>query len=359
MKKRIASVLITAAVVMTQLCGCSITTKDAAQTATTAAQTEASAAKEEAAAEAGGEQIRFVMGHAGNDDLTDGIMALKFNELLEERSGGRITVDYKTNSTLGEEDELVQQVMNGSIQATCVSTSTFSDYTNIMDALQLPFLYSDYETERTALKSDAAKALYKDMEDFGLKITDVCEIGLRHFANNIRPINTMEDLSGIKMRIVPSTLLTDVAAEIKMDVTPVAYGEIYSALQSKVIDGEEINLISIVSNSHDEVLKYVSLIGFYSFPSALTFNLDWYNSLSAEDQALIEECSAEAMDYAMDKCEQIDKDSLAACEERGLEINTISEEEKQRFIDACQPVYDKYCGDNENIKNYVEYVRGL
>ena len=144
-----------------------------------------------------------------------------------------------------------------------------------------------------------------------------------------------------------------------MTSTPVSYGEIYSSLQSGVIDGEEINLISIVSNSHDEVLKYVSMINFYAFPSALTFNLKWFNSLSADDQALIKECSSEAMNYAMDQCEKIDKDSLQKCIDRGLKINYIDDTEKQKFVDACTKVYDQYTAKNANIKAYVDYVKGM
>ena len=312
-----------------------------------------------ASSEGSDAEIKIIMGHEGNDDLADGILSLKFNELIEEKSGGRIVVDYKSNGTLGDEPELLQQVMNGSIQAACISTSTFSDYTDTLDALQLPFLYDDYEQERTALQSDEARALYAEVEELGVKITDVVEIGSRQFANKVRPITCMEDLKGIKMRIVPSTLLTEVANAIGMTSTPVAYSEIYSSLQSGVIDGEEINFISIVSNSHDEVLKYVSVIDFYSFPSALSFNLDWYNSLSAEDQALIEECSLEAMNYAMDQCEQIEKDSIDTCIERGLEINYIEDSEKQRFIDACEGIYEDYTSRSETIKNYVDYVKGM
>lgn len=357
MKKRIVSIVLCASMAATLLTGCGGSgASQAAGSAETKANTEAQSSASGTASDG---DIVIIMGHEGNDDLADGLMALKFNELIEEKSNGRIKVDYKSNGTLGDEDELLQQIINGSIQATCVSTSTFSNYTSEMDALQLPFLYPDYETEHIALKSDEAKALYADMESLGVKITDVTEIGFRHFANNKRPITCMADLAGIKMRTVPSALLTDVAKAISMESTPVAYSEIYSALQSGVVDGEEINLISIVSNSHQEVLKYVSLIGFYSFPSALTFNLDWFNSLSAEDQALIEECSSEAMDYAMDQCEQIEADSLKVIEDAGIEVNTIGDAEKQEFIDACQSVYDSYESKNDHIKAYVEYVKGL
>ena len=355
MKKRIISLLLCASMISTLLTACGSSNSSSG----TSKDTSSEGTQSTASNTSSDGNIVIIMGHEGNDDLADGLMSLKFNELIAEKSNGRITVDYKSNGTLGDEDELLQQVINGSIQATCVSTSTYSNYTSELDALQLPFLYKDYEIEHTALKSDAARALYADMESLGVKITDVTEIGFRHFANNKKPITCLADLSGIKMRIVSSALLTDVAKSLNMESTPVAYSEIYSALQSGVVDGEEINLISIVSNSHQEVLKYVSLIGFYSFPSALTFNLNWFNSLSAEDQALIEECSSEAMDYAMDQCEQIEADSLKTIEDAGIQVNTIGESEKQEFIDACQSVYDTYEGKSEHIKAYVDYVNSL
>ncbi len=357
MKKTHRTLAMALTVMAISLTGCgAVTNKPAADTA---GNTESSGETSGSAEEGSEAEIKIIMGHEGNDDLPDGILSLKFNELIEEKSGGRIKVDYKSNGMLGDEDELLQQVMNGSIQAACISTSTFSDYTDTLDALQLPFLYDSYEQEKTALQSDEARALYKEVEELNVKITDVVEIGSRQFANKIRPITSMEDLKGIKMRIVPSTLLSNVASAIGMTSTPVAYSEIYSGLQSGVIDGEEINFISIVTNSHDEVLKYVSVIDFYSFPSALSFNLDWYNSLSAEDQALIAECSSEAMNYAMDQCEQIENDAVQTCIDRGLEINYIKDDEKQKFIDACNGIYEDYISRSDTIKNYVEYVKNM
>ena len=304
-------------------------------------------------------EIKIVMGHAGNDNLADGIMSLKFNELIAERSNGRIVVEYHTNDTLGDEDELLQQVINGSIQASCCSTSTFSNYTDELDALQLPFLYDSYEDEKAALVSDEARALYADMEKLGVKITDCVEIGFRNFANNVRPITCMDDLKGIKMRVVPSTLLTDVASAIGMTSTPVSYSEIYSSLQSGVIEGEEINLVSIATQSHYEVLKYVSIINFYAFTSAMTFNLNWFNSLSAEDQALIQECSAEARDYAKEQTQRIDEESLQTCLDQKMEVNYIEGAQRQEFIDAVQPVYEKYMAESDHIKAYVEMAQAL
>ena len=201
--------------------------------------------------------------------------------------------------------------------------------------------------------------LYADMEKLGVKITDCVEIGFRNFANNVRPITCMDDLKGIKMRVVPSTLLTDVASAIGMTSTPVSYSEIYSSLQSGVIEGEEINLVSIATQSHYEVLKYVSIINFYAFTSAMTFNLNWFNSLSAEDQALIQECSAEARDYAMEQTQRIDEESLQTCLDQKMEVNYIEGAQRQEFIDAVQPVYEKYMAESDHIKAFVEMAQAL
>jgi tripartite ATP-independent transporter DctP family solute receptor len=303
--------------------------------------------------------IKIIMGLEGGDGLPDAIMGDKFKELVEAKSEGRIEVEYHKNGELGGEDELLQQVMSGSIQASMLSTSTFSEYTNALDALQLPFLYDSYEIERQALVSDEARALYADLEEQNIKILDVCEIGMRHFANKKGPIETMDDLKGKKMRIVPSNIVKDTATCLGMSVTPMSYGELYTGLQQGVIDGEEINLISIVEEKHYEVLEYVSIINLYSFPSALIFNNEFFDGLTEDQQGLLEECSQEAFEYTMDKTEEIEQASFKTIEGEGLKINTVSDAERAKFIEAAKPVYEDYFSKNEKIRAYAEMVQGL
>ncbi|MBR0598018.1 TRAP transporter substrate-binding protein [Sinanaerobacter chloroacetimidivorans] len=305
------------------------------------------------------DKISITMGIEGGDDLPDAIMGLKFKELIEEKSNGRITVSWYGNGQLGGDDELLQQVMNGSINAALISTSTFSDYSEELDVLQLPFLFKDYETEKKALESSEAQALYKDLEELNLKILAVTEIGMRNFANNTKPIEKLSDLKGIKMRIVPSTLVARAAELVGMTVTPMSYSEIYTGLQQNIIDGEEINLISINLERHYEVLKYVSLINFYTFPSALTFNLDFYNGLSDEDKALFDECKEEAFNYSIAQTEQKEEDSLQVISNAGLQLNEISEEAKAEFKTAVQPMYDEYAAKSENMAAFIKMAQGL
>lgn len=305
------------------------------------------------------DQITITMGIEGGDELPDAIMGLKFKELIEEKSDGRITVTWYGNGQLGGDDELLQQVMNGSINSALISTSTFSDYTEALDVLQLPFLFKDYEAEKTALASDEAQALYGDVEELNVKILSVTEIGMRNFANNKRPIEKMSDLKGIKMRIVPSTLVARAAELVGMTVTPMSYSEIYTGLQQKIIDGEETNLITINLERHYEVLQYVSMINFYTFPSALTFNLDFYNSLSDEDKALFDECKNEAFNYSMAQTGQKEVESLQVINDAGLKVNEISKEAKVEFQKAVESMYDEYAAKSENMAAFVKMAKGL
>jgi len=314
---------------------------------------------EETKTGAPGEQISITMGIEGGAGLPDAIMGQAFKDALEEKSNGRFVVDYYLNGQLGGDAELLQQTMNGSIQAAVISTSTFSDYNEALDVLQLPFLFSSYDIEKQALKSDEAKALFEELEPLNVKILAVCEIGMRNFANNVRPITRMEDLKGIKMRIVPSTLVARTAELIGMSVTPMSYGEIYTGLQQKVIDGEEINFISIAEERHYEVLKYISTLNFYTFPSALTLNLDFYNGLSEEDKVLIDECKTEAFEYAMNQTKIAEENSIEIAKNAGVEINEISEEEIDRFKAAVEPIYKEYADKSPAMAAFIEMAQNL
>ena len=168
-----------------------------------------------------------------------------------------------------------------------------------------------------------------------------------------------------EVRANGGTIMVNALEELLgVPVVPMAAGraEGLDTLKARVrgvIEGEEINLVSIATQSHYEVLKYVSIINFYAFTSAMTFNLNWFNSLSAEDQALIQECSAEARDYAMEQTQRIDEESLQTCLDQKMEVNYIEGAQRQEFIDAVQPVYEKYMAESDHIKAYVEMAQAL
>lgn len=279
-------------------------------------------------------------------------------EYIKEKSNGRINIDYTPDAVLGNETESIQQLMDGTMQMATLGTSTFSKYTDKLEAFQLPFLLSDYEKEQAAFSSPEGQALLDSAEDLGLKIVGYMENGIRHFANNKRPIKTPEDLNGLILRIVPSTMLKDSMELLGANPTPLNYGEIYTALQNKVIDGEEINITSLYAMKHYETIKYVSEIGMYPFPAVIVFNLDFWNSLSPEDQQIIIEGFKQGNEKLFNEyLPDYEVEAKAACEKAGLEFNTI--EDKEAFRSLIKPVYEDYKSKDPAIATFIDMAEGL
>ena len=303
----------------------------------------------------------IIWGNYGSSAMPPYFADVDAIEYIEEKSGGALKYQYSPDGVLGGEADMIQQVMDGTIQAVTVSTSTFNPYTTLTEVFQLPFLIGDYETEYKALTSDAAQAIFDKVgEDLGVKIVAVQENGMRHFANNVRPITCLEDMKGLKLRIVSSNMLTEVMTNLGANPQSVAYNDVYSALQNKVVDGEEINLTSIYAMKHYEVLDYVSLIGMYPFPGVVVYNLDFWNSLSPEQQQIITEGHQLGTENLFNTyLPEYEEEAYAAIEEASTQINEVSEEERERFVEVAQSTWDEYYNKDPLIADFIDYVKSI
>lgn len=309
-----------------------------------------------------GETVQITFGSYGSSSMPPAMGWEDAIEYIEETSGGTIQIEFIPDGVLGGESDMMQQTMDGTIQCTESSASSLNLYASLSEAFQLPFLITDYETERAALSSDAAQAIYdKIAEDLGLKIIGFTENGIRHFANNVRPITSVEDMAGLKLRIAPSNMLTDAIEMLGASPMTVGYNEVYSALQNGVVDGEEINITSIYALKHYEQLKYISEIGMYPYPAFVVFNLDFWNSLTPEQQQIITDgfaLGAENVfnDY-LPNYEQTARTEIEA--EGSTAFNVIEGDAKQEFIDICTPIWDEYREKDPLISDFINYVLSL
>ncbi len=280
-------------------------------------------------------------------------------EYMEE--SGLFTVDYQPDGVLGGEADMIQQIMDGTIQATILSASTFSSYSSLLDCIQLPFLIGDYETEREALESPEAQALYDGIEEeLGIKIIGYAENGMRHFATKKNPIETMSDLKGVKLRIVPSTMLTEVMTNLGASPQNVAYADVYSALQNNVIDGEEINITSVYAMSHYEQLSYISEIGMYPFPSFVCVNADFWNSLTEEQQQVWLEAEQISQDYEFETAlPDYEEEARQACVDAGIEFNTIEGDAREEFVTVAKKTWETYRAQDDRIAAFIDAVSAM
>lgn len=312
-------------------------------------------------ASASGEPIHIIWANYGNSSMAPAQADQEMASLVQEKTNGGITIDYVPDGVLGGEADTMQQIMDGTLQCVSVGTAAVNTFTEYTEVFQLPFLLTDYETEYKAMTSPEAQAIYDKVgEELGIKIVGVEENGIRDFANNVRPITSLDDMKGLKLRIAPSNMLTEVMTDLGASPVTVSYGEVYSALQNKVVDGEEINITSIYAMKHYEVLKYVSQIGMYPFPSLIIFNLDFWNSLSPEYQQIILDSAAQASENCFQKyLPEYEETATAACKDSGVAFNTIDDNAKQAFIDAAQPTWDEYAAKDPLMADFINMVKAM
>lgn len=280
----------------------------------------------------------------------------KFAELVEEKSGGRITIDVYPGAQLGEESDAIEQVQLGSIELTRVSSAPMTEFSSGMGLFGLPYIWDDADHMWRFLEDEnGGKKLLGGLEEAGFHGVTYMDPGARSFYTTDKVIKSPEDLKGLKIRVQESQVIIDFINALGGSPTPMDYGEVYSALQSGLIDGAENNPPSYYSASHYEVAKNYTLDEHMRVAEILVMNKGIWDGLSADDQAIIEEAAAEAAEYQREQWdEQVEKD-MATLKKEGVTITEIEDLEPWR--EATQPVIDKYKGEYAEYLDLVDELR--
>ena len=297
----------------------------------------------------------------GNPKQPPQLAAQDFFSEVESKTDGRITFELYDSSALGSDADILQQVIDGTLQISGVGATTFSMYTDLLEVLSLPFLLNTYEKEYAALESDEYRAICDAVgEQLGIKILYTSDNGIRHFATINQPINSMADLKGLKLRVPTSVVLEEVLTALGANPVSINYSELYTSLQNKIIDGEEVNYSTLAGQKHYEVAKYVTEVGLYCMSGIVIANLDFWNSLSPEDQQIMLDASALAQKNSFEKYViEVDEAARKECEDNGMTITTLDDSQLQEFREATAYIVDEYAGKDPLIADFVEMARGL
>lgn len=342
MKKVLALIMVLSMVLA--LCACG-------QTA--ASPTAPPAAASEAAPEApAAEPVTIRFGHSGTEEHQYHVFASKFKELIEEKSEGRINVEIYTNAVLGNDREMIEGMLNGQ-QEMFVGSSTTSwvPETAVTD---MPFLYRDYDHAYACLNGFLFDELGSRFEDSGLELLGYVPIGWRNISNNVKPINSAADLQGMKIRIPDMEVYSVTFTALGATTVTCALSELYMGLQQGIADGQDNPASTFCAQSFQEVQKYVSLTHHMLGTNFVLCNLDWLSSLSADDQALIKECSKEAMDYQWDFLRNAEDGLVQKIKDAGVEVNEPTDIES--FRTACAEVPEKL---GTVPMEWIEQIRGM
>ncbi|WP_400164548.1 DctP family TRAP transporter solute-binding subunit [Brevibacillus sp. TJ4] len=296
--------------------------------------------------DAGGETYNLRVAYLVPEEQSTHISAVKFKETVEANSDGRIKVELYPNGSLFPSDrEAIEAVQLGNVEMTIPAVAPLAGFNKKFMVFDLPFLFKTNEAAYKALDGEVGQELLKDLESNGFKGLVFGENGFRHMSNNKGPVNTPEDLKGLKLRTLENPVHTATFNAFGANASPFAFGELYTALQQNVYDAMECPISLYYTNKFYEVQEYLTMSGHVYAATILLANLDWYNSLPEDLQKVVMDASLEYRDYQRELAQQQDQEFLDKLVEAGMKVNELTPEQKDAFIAASEAVYDQFTAE--------------
>ena len=267
---------------------------------------------------------------------------LKFEELVEAGSGGEIDVQIFPSSQMGPDREMIEGVQTGVLEMAIPPSSFFAGWDPAFAVIELPYMYASKNIAFDVLDGSAGDGMLSRVENQGLVGLGWLELGVRNVTNNVRPVATPEDLEGVKLRTMKVPAHVATFETLGANPTPMNFGEVYSALQQGVIDGQENPLAIITSQRFYEVQKYLSTTGHVFAVYMPVISKPFFDSLSAEHQNLVRDSMAAARDHQAQLIASEDAAQLEQIRAAGVEVLELTAEQRQVFADKTESVRLQY-----------------
>ncbi len=296
----------------------------------------------------------ITFGHVGGPDSLFTDSANHFAELANERLPDPYEVVIFGSSQLGTDSELLQRMRLGTVDLALPST-IMSSVADEFGLFELPYLIQDREHMKRVEEEIVWPHLAPLAEQNGYRILAVWENGFRHITNNVRPIHTPDDLRGVKLRTPRGAWRVRMFEEYGAEPSPMALSEVFMALQTGVMDGQENPLAQITGQRFQEVQDYLSLTGHVYTPAYLTAGRR-FNNLPDEIQELLIEVAQETQGFVYEHAAQLDQDLLDVIREAGTEINEV---DTSVFIDASGPIYEAFADEVSGSQELIDRVLEL
>ncbi|MDR1043768.1 MAG: TRAP transporter substrate-binding protein [Candidatus Adiutrix sp.] len=295
--------------------------------------------------------IRFATAIEPDSHYANGMR--KFKELAEQYSNGEIEVQLFYSGQLGGERDMVEALGMGMLEMTICSSAPLVNFSKDFMVFDLPFLVTDRDKAFAVLDGEVGQKILATMESKGVKSLGFWENGFRNITNSRRPIKNPDDLKGIKIRTMENPIHMDLFRTLGANPTPMAWGELFLALQQGTVDAQENPLIIIETSKYPEVQKYLTLSGHVYAPSVVSIGKALFDSYPKEIQDVILRAEKEARDWEREFCIQKDNELVAVLVKQGMEAIEI---DKEIWSRAAAPVYDHFKSDIN--QDYVNAMLG-
>ena len=283
----------------------------------------------------------------------------KFKEVVEEKLGDKYEVQIYPNELLGGQTKAIELTQTGAIDFVVAGTPNLEIFADVYEVFSMPYLFTSEEAYFASMNdTDYMETVYESTDDTGLRVMTWFNVGSRNFYAK-KPINTPDDLKGLKMRVQQSPASVKMANAFGAAASPMSFGEVYTAIQQGVIDGAENNELALTENKHGEVAKYYSYTMHQIIPDVLIANLKFLNGLSDEEKEIFYDAAQQATETEMEAWDsQVEKAKKVAQDDMGVEfiypdINLFKDKVsnvQQEMLDANPDIQDLY----DHIQMYNE-----
>ncbi len=307
-----------------------------------------------------GAQFTINAGIGLNDKSAQFQSLQHFKEIVEKNSGGKIEVVLFHSSQLGDDRTMMEALKMGTQEMTCPSTAPMTAFVNAFKIYDLPFIFANEEVADFILDGPVGKKLLDMLPGQGLVGLAYWENGFRMLTNSSRPVVTPEDLKGMKVRTMENPIHLAAFRTMGANPTPMAFGELFSAMQQKVVDGQENPWGTIFLQNFFEVQKYATDTGHVYSPFVLLISKKFWDKLPDDMKAVVQDAADQAKVHNRALNRKMNAEYLEKLKEK-MEVTILTPEQKAAFQKACQPIYEQFGKDigEDLIKEVQELSAGF
>jgi tripartite ATP-independent transporter DctP family solute receptor len=279
---------------------------------------------------------------------------VRMGELLEKWTRGRISIVVYPLAQLGPESQTIESTQRGDIDIDRVNINVVTNIVPEFTAFALPYIFRDDAHMHKVVDGEIGRELMRNLEPKGLVGLGFYDSGARSFYNSIRPVRTPSDLRGLRIRVQNAEIMLDTVSALGAIPIPMTFEDVYTGLQTGLIDGAENNYPSWVTKGHFETARYYTQDEHSRVPEIILFSKIVWDGLSASDQELIRKAAQDSVPYQRSLWESMVTESIRAAESAGCAI--ITDVDRQAFIEAMKPVYQKY---SEGMQPLIDRIRAV
>jgi tripartite ATP-independent transporter DctP family solute receptor len=292
------------------------------------------------AAQAQEKTFKFALQNPKGHPLEMG--ATKFAELVAAKSGGRFKVNVFAGGTLGGDAANVSALQGGTIDFVQLNSGILASQVKAFEVYDFPFMFASAAEADAVVDGPFGQKLHSQLLDKGIVGLAYVELGFRNITNSKKAINTVEDIAGLKLRVIPNAINVDWVKALGANPTPMAFPEVYAGLEQKAIDGQENPLSVILANKFYEVQKHLAVTNHQYNPQSLIFSKKVWDTLAPADQKLLQDAAKEAATFQRKVNRDKSADDLQELQKAGMQATVFSAAEQAKLRDRLKPVVDKH-----------------